>query len=884
MEKAIRILLAEDRDRADELVGLLRRNYAVYVASDDVGLLERADQARKEGRPYDLALIAHEPPVLGGAQTLQRLRVLAPTTILVSLVPEAGAGAAGASGLATAPRDDAQGTVRHVQRLLAERLAALERARTEILEPLANLGESLLRQPNLELALRQLYQALDTLIPADYRYVALRDRQRDRLVFPLYYDHGEYRPTYRRAFQPGHGLAEWVITHDTPLVSGEFPAEAQRRGWPPGDPDSASLPQSIMVLPLHLGGHVIGAVACGSSRPSAFNDTAVTLFTFVADLLAGLVASWWTDLQWQRQSDLLAQLDQALAEAADPAAIYATAADAARKLTAMESATVIRHTPAASAPAQYPVPDDGLAAQFGDVLADLSRQLAQPTHGGGAVDYGPASTLLAGLGARGAGRVVSHALTSGGRVDAMLWLLHPTERPFDAHDKAALEAVARRTTQALSLTQTAAARQREQDAFARIAWRAAQEPQLALLLSSALNEIAKIVPWAGAAVWQGDTMLGVVHRVWQEGRQAAIPDQAVPLDSPLGVAATERQWVVVLPARDAGSGDEAAPSGPGIALSLRAYSTAQAPGLLVLERNPGEAPFTEEETTVLLRLGQVVAAGLEKLRWAGLAMLHRRLSAALVAPEGLWDQVGAALSSALPPGGVAVLSRDGAQWRPLTSMLGPGAGGPIAWTGPAAGLLHALRDGGPCTIYERRVLEAHGLPGIGSLALASIDAGGTSVGAIAFWSARARAAGSPECDLLRHGAEHLAPALWTARQSAGNVHDRQLFDLLQTVQEEAANAYDTDTLLRHMLLQTLSSTPANVGAVLLRESGDRLVVRATHPAAAGGTLPQEAYSAALAALRVGEAQYLSTAAGTLACLPLDDASPDGPPRAPLGVL
>ncbi|HUS16179.1 MAG TPA: ATP-binding protein, partial [Chloroflexia bacterium] len=95
---------------------------------------------------------------------------------------------------------------------------------------------------------------------------------------------------------------------------------------------------------------------------------------------------------------------------------------------------------------------------------------------------------------------------------------------------------------------------------------------------------------------------------------------------------------------------------------------------------------------------------------------------------------------------------------------------------------------------------------------------------------------------------------------------------------------DTDTLLRHMLLQTLSSTPANVGAVLLRESGDRLVVRATHPASAGGTLPQEAYSAALAALRVGEAQYLSTAAGTLACLPLDDASPDGPPRAPLGVL
>ena len=55
-----------------------------------------------------------------------------------------------------------------IQDLLAERLAELARTRAEITRPLVALGEALLRQPDLERALRHLYQELDSLISAEY--------------------------------------------------------------------------------------------------------------------------------------------------------------------------------------------------------------------------------------------------------------------------------------------------------------------------------------------------------------------------------------------------------------------------------------------------------------------------------------------------------------------------------------------------------------------------------------------------------------------------------------------------------------------------------------------------------------------------------------------
>src|SRR5690242_746329 len=99
VERVIQILLADLPDRSREFQVHLRQHYAVHTAADDTRLLQLLDQARDEGRAYDLILIALDPPLLGGAQTLARLRVLAPSAILVPLLPP------GNSPPAPAPRN-----------------------------------------------------------------------------------------------------------------------------------------------------------------------------------------------------------------------------------------------------------------------------------------------------------------------------------------------------------------------------------------------------------------------------------------------------------------------------------------------------------------------------------------------------------------------------------------------------------------------------------------------------------------------------------------------------------------------------------------------------------------------------------------------------------
>jgi len=887
VERPIRVLLADERERGSDLLAELRRHYAVHMVHDDGRLLHQADQARTAGQPYDLMLIATDLPELGSPQTLQRLRVMAPTTILIPMIAAAGAAAPPPGPGALSDRYllqpvEPETALELIGRLLADRRAELARGRTELLRPLIGLGDALLRQPDLERALRQLYHALDGLIPSEHRYIALLDRQRDRLVYPLSYDHGEYVGGHTRAFRPGQGLAEWVITHDTPLVSGNFPGEAQQRGWPPGDADNPFLPMSTMVLPLHLGAQVIGVLGASSARPDAFHEAELTLFGFVADLLAGVVAHWWTDLQWQRQSDLLAQFDRALATNADPATILAATVDAARKLTAMDSATVIGRTPDGYEP--YPVSSGAPADQFNPVLAALTAQLLTPRPPGGPVDHTQTSTLLANLGARGVGRVVSHALGSAGHVEAMLWLLHPTERPFGVHDQAALAAVGRRSGQALATSAGTTAHHQEREVFARIAWRAAQETNLVLLLSSALNEVGKLIPWAGTAVWQEDSRLHLLRRLWSEGTQAVLGGRPLPADDPLFGVAGERNQVLLLDEHDAAAGADAAPHGPAVAVSLRGYSSAQTAGLLVLERARGAPPFTADDAALLLRLGQLLASALEKLRWFVLADLHRRLTQALASPPArMWDRIVAAVSSNLPDGGIAVLAPDTERWRPLAAALGAQPGPGVPWDAAGQTLLGALQNATAPVLYDGAALARHGITGVGSLVLTPIPAGGTLVGALAFWSARPYIAGDREIELLTHAAGHLAPALWVGQQGGGQIQSRRLLALIETLHQEAGAVANAPGLLHHLLLHTLSNTPATVGAVLLRGAGDRLMLQASYPRQSD-SLPPEAYQGAVAALRLGQAQYLSGPTGTLACIPLQGPLHADHTSPPLGVL
>ena len=57
------------------------------------------------------------------------------------------------------------------------------------------------------------------------------------------------------------------MAHDTPLVSGNLAADAARRGWPITEPGVPEVPASAMVLPLRLGGQVIGVLGRSAGGP-----------------------------------------------------------------------------------------------------------------------------------------------------------------------------------------------------------------------------------------------------------------------------------------------------------------------------------------------------------------------------------------------------------------------------------------------------------------------------------------------------------------------------------------------------------------------------------------------------------------------------------------
>ncbi len=879
-DRVVHILVADKRDLTGGLQKLLRQQYVVHVADGDPRLLDLVDEARTAGRPYDLLLIAPDPPELGGRQALTRLRVLAPTTPVVPILPPGTppppASPDGRPARYLVEPVDPPAGLALVQDLLAERLAAIARTRAEVVRPVAGLGDALLRQTDLDRTLHRLYYELDGLVDAEYFYVALYDRRRDEIAALLTFDHGVFLGSRTRPFRPDGSLAEWVIANDAPLVSGDFATEAARRGWPPGDPDAPFTPASAMVVPLRLGGQVIGALGAHSARPGAFREADSVLFGFVADLVAGVVAYWWTDQQWQHQTDLLAEFDRALAPDTGAAGVLEQTADAARRLTGMDSAAVVPVRPDGAPAAPVAVPPGSFAARFSDSLTALTARLAA-TGRGGTIDYTAVSRILTGLGDRGVGRVVSHALSTGGQIDAMLWLLHPSERPFDAHDRAALAAVAARGRQALVLDSALAGRARERRVLARIAWRAALETHLPLLLSSVLTEVQKLVPWRAASLWQDDAVLHGLRLTWQEGPGAAVTGRVVPAASPLYALAAERRRVAVLDATTAGS----APPVPAVAVSLR-HSAAQGPGLLLLEREPGAPAFSADELAVLRPLAQLLAAAIEKLRWYSLAELHARLAAALMRlPGDGWDAPMAALSGLLP-GSFALLQPESGVWRPLAVTLGDGAS-PLPWDTIGLGLLADLRPGVAPILLDGPTLAARRLAGVGSFAVVPVGAGETLLGALAFWSSQAGAVGAAELELLGHAAQHLAPALVAGPGPTGQVADRRLLGLIEALQQEAEASGSTAGLLNGLLLHALSSTPATSGAVFLREAGDRLVVRAEYPAEAGRRFPSDLYTRAAAVAAGGAADSLASD-GSYVCLPIVAPAGLAGQEAPAGVL
>jgi signal transduction histidine kinase len=866
MERPIHLLFAAPRDRYGDLLRRLQARYAVHQARDDEAVVEFADQARAAGRPYDLAILGTDPPGLNAASAVEQLRVVAPTTPVIALVLSDGATPGGplpdGSRVLIEPVDPAT-VLSLVDDVLEERAAHVARLRSVVVAPLAGLSDEVLRQPDLLSALRALYQQLAGLVKADYFYVALYDRRRTRVLVPLTWDRGAYRSGAPRRHVARAGLSDWVMAHDAPLVSGNLPADAARRGWPASEPGASAVPTSVMVLPLRLGGQVIGVLGAFQARSGAFTQDDYQVVSFVADFMAGVIGHWWGRREWDHEHKVLQGLERRIFAAEDRRAVLAQTAEAALELTGMAAAAVVPFDPPGTPVAPVMVPTDTGFAAFSPALTQLAQHLSEARQGG-AVDYTLTTRTLTDLGQRGVGRVVSYALSNDGRADALLWLLHGDERPFDDQDQAALAAVARQGRLALAAQNREGARTREQQVFARLAWRASVETSPTLLLSTALNEIRKLVPWQAAGVWQADPALGVLRPLRIEGPLSVLPSQPLPLGgSALDVALEQGGIQRLAPALlDTPQG---LASGPALAVSLQ-RSEAQAIGVLVLERAEGAPDFSLRDETHLLNLAQLLVAGLERLRWQSLGALHKALAGALEHPApAVWSEVVGVVAVHLGSDTTAALVLDGPELRPLAVFAPPDEEAVAPWKVAAPLLRAALAPGATTQVYSGPDIAP-----LGSLAVTPLVLGTTVLGALVAWSPRPGIFGAQALELLTQAAARVAPLVLVAQAGPGGSAQRRALTLFQTLHRDALAAPDVTALLRLVLMHALASTPATYGALFLREAGDTVKRRAEYPAQPDQAVPREIQGLVTQVTRTGQMAHQITAdrAAAVVCVPL----------------
>ncbi len=165
-----------------------------------------------------------------------------------------------------------------------------------LLKQLVNTGERLRGQLNSAATLTEAGQALAASLDADkivelvYQlsthvlnartfYVALYDKARQELYFPVLLEEGVRRPPARAAFEPGVGWTAHIIAARKPLLlnsAAEMAAVPIRRS-----PVSGAAPiESFMGVPMIARERVLGVISVQSIAPRAFSqDDLATLST-----------------------------------------------------------------------------------------------------------------------------------------------------------------------------------------------------------------------------------------------------------------------------------------------------------------------------------------------------------------------------------------------------------------------------------------------------------------------------------------------------------------------------------------------------------------------------------------------------------------------------
>jgi len=133
-----------------------------------------------------------------------------------------------------------------------------------------------------ESLLDTIYESISQLVDTTNFWIALYDADRRELIYEVLYDEGTRYPPLHRPYEPGQGVAAWIIEHQQPLLA-NTPEEIRQLGIQTITAGTGKPAVSLLGVPMMVKGQVMGAICVQSYVPNAFTrEDAETLMTLAS--------------------------------------------------------------------------------------------------------------------------------------------------------------------------------------------------------------------------------------------------------------------------------------------------------------------------------------------------------------------------------------------------------------------------------------------------------------------------------------------------------------------------------------------------------------------------------------------------------------------------
>ncbi len=181
--------------------------------------------------------------------------------------------------------------------------------RVTALNTLNRVGRLIGSSLQMDDLLKLIYEGASELIDTSSFWIVLYDEKKNELAYEILYDQGQPYPPTRRLYQPGGGLADYLIEHKNPILAHSL-QELEQKLPSLITIGSGQMSESVLGVPMMTKGKVIGAIAAQSYQPHAFSqenlETMMTLANQAATALEN--ARLFHEVE-QGQRDLRAVLD-----------------------------------------------------------------------------------------------------------------------------------------------------------------------------------------------------------------------------------------------------------------------------------------------------------------------------------------------------------------------------------------------------------------------------------------------------------------------------------------------------------------------------------------------------------------------------------------------